>query len=67
MPWYSTKCKNGPGNCYMVDPTMPQLMEAVADALNFTVANANGITEANSIIIRLEYKGIFSFAWGVAV
>lgn len=51
----------------MVDPTMPQLMEAVADALNFTVANANGITEANSIIIRLEYKGIFSFAWGVAV
>jgi hypothetical protein len=58
MPWPNGSCKNGPGNCYVEDPSMAQLTQHVADALNFTIANSAGVTEANSVIIRYGRKGM---------
>ena len=52
MPWPNGSCKNGPGNCFVQDPTMPQLTQHVADAMNFTVSNVKSATEANTVVIR---------------
>lgn len=51
MPWPNGSCKNGPGNCFVQDPTMPQLTQHVADAMNFTVSNVKSATEANTVVI----------------
>ena len=35
LPWGNVSCHLGPGNCYMEDPTMPQLTQAVTDSIDF--------------------------------
>lgn len=52
VPWESGQCPHGPGNCWLQDPTMPQLTQAVTDALSFTTQYVNNATAANTILIR---------------
>ena len=52
VPWGGSSCSHGPGECWVEDPTMPELTEAVAVALNFTRTHQSGVTAANTIVIR---------------